>query len=99
MTALAVLSAGSLVPAEVTADFLADFLAAHGDKTDADLLQAIRQTCEDGFGWWIDPELCGLDRPATHMVEIALFGVSGFGMAPIEAVRNWRAAALHVVAA
>jgi hypothetical protein len=99
MQALAAPSPGALVSPEVIFGFLAEFLETHGGKPDTELQQTIRATCEGGFGWWIDPKICGLHRPATHMVEIALYGVSGFGMTPIEATRSWRRAAAHLVAA
>ena len=79
---------------------LEDF-ALHHETTPLDqLVAAIRTACEIGFGFWVEPpEQPGPDhRPASHLVEIAFLGVSGWGATLPEAANNWRRAALYLIA-
>ena len=60
------------------------------------LILALKQQCKNGFGDWLVPEDATSRhlRPATHLVEIRVFGVPGVGFTEEQAARNWRKAAL-----
>lgn len=62
------------------------------------LILALRQTCATGLGVWLVPEQATdrALRPATHLVEISIFGAQGTGLTVEEAARNWRRAALNL---
>jgi hypothetical protein len=62
------------------------------------LVLALQQACKNGFGDWLIPEEASMRhlRPATHLVEIHVLGVSGTGLTTEEAARNWRRAALSL---
>jgi hypothetical protein len=63
------------------------------------LVDAIRTACLRGFGLWQEPPKPQPGRsplrPATHLYEINLFGISGVGHDVTEAARSWRRAALN----
>ena len=77
---------------------LIDFMTIH-DLAPLDvLIAAIRQACQRGFGLWMEPPKGKPTlRPATHLVEISLFGVSTVGFALDDAARNWRRAARYII--
>lgn len=58
------------------------------------LLDAVRQACTGGFGIWTEPDQPATHRPATHLFEIHLLGLTATGASPAEAARNWRHAVL-----
>jgi hypothetical protein len=66
------------------------------------LIDVIRQACLRGYGFWQEPpDAAARDkiRPATHLYEIALFGVTGIGADAAEAARSWHRAAMNTLAA
>lgn len=73
--------AGYLVP-------LAEFLAAHGDRSLDDVTSALKQRIARGEGSWMQPD-GGLHRPGTCFHEIDYLGVTAWGHDETEAVRDW----------
>lgn len=64
------------------------------------VVAAIRATCQRGFGMWMEPPVgnpAHSIRPATHLIEIALFGVTGSGLTLLEAAQSWRIAARRLL--
>lgn len=63
------------------------------------VVSAIRTACARGYGIWMEPpeQTATAPRPATHMIEMALFGAVGYGATLIEAARSWRNAARHLL--
>lgn len=69
------------------------------------LADTLRMVCVDmGHGDWLDPAPGGATtatgtthRPATHLVEIHLHGITGTGATPEEAAKNWRLCALNQI--
>jgi hypothetical protein len=78
---------------------LTDFLGAVEQSPLDVLVVALKQACGNGFGDWLVPEEASMRhlRPATHLVEIHVLGVGGFGPTVEEAARNWRRAAMAMV--
>lgn len=78
---------------ETERNLLVEFMTHH-DLAPLDvLIAAIRTTCEHGFGIWMEPQTAPHHRPATHLFEIALFGVTGVGYSLEQAASAWRIAA------
>lgn len=80
--------------------YLTRFFAIVADMPLDAVVAAIRTTCQRGFGLWMEPPAAHPAppiRPATHLVEIALFGVTGSGLTLIEAAQSWRIAARRVL--
>jgi hypothetical protein len=81
---------------ETARAYLVNFMQVH-DLAPLDVLAAaIRTTCLRGFGTWLEPQAAPKQRPATHLFEIALFGVTGSGFDMSEAASSWRIAARRV---
>lgn len=79
--------------AEATRAHLTHFLTLH-DLAPLDVLVgAIRSTCMRGLGVWMHPQTEPHQRPATHLYEISLFGVTGCGFSLEQAASSWRIAA------
>jgi hypothetical protein len=81
---------------ETDRTYLVNFMRVH-DLAPLDVLAAaIRATCLRGFGTWMEPQAAPKQRPATHLYEIALFGVTGCGFSLSEAASSWRIAARRI---
>ena len=82
--------------AATQARILPNFVAALEHAPLDALILALRQQCQNGFGDWLVPEEATSRhlRPATHLVEIQIFGVQGVGFTPEQAAASWRKAAL-----
>lgn len=83
-------------------DPLVAFLAAHAATRPDSLLAAIRAACDVGDGFWMEPNpVTGVNnshrRPATHLYEIQLHGVSATGFSAAEAATHWRTVALRTL--
>lgn len=79
---------------------LIDFYAAVQDKPLDVVADAIRAACQRGFGVWMEPPAgnpAKSIRPGTHLIEAALFGVTGSGLTPLEAANSWRISARRVL--
>lgn len=79
---------------------LISFMQAVNDLPLDIVVDAIRTACNRGFGVWMEPPTgnpAKSIRPATHMVEIAIFGVIGSGLTTLEAAQSWRLAARRVL--
>lgn len=63
------------------------------------VIEVLRSACLRGFGTWMEPPKSPPQsiRPGTHLVEIALFGVTGSGLTQIEAAQSWRLAARRLL--
>lgn len=82
--------------------YLINFFTATEDKPLDVLAEAIRTACQKGFGVWMEPPKgnpAKSIRPGTHLIEIALFGVTGSGLTLTEAANSWRIAARRVLEA
>ena len=80
--------------------YLINFYTATEDKPLDALADAIRAVCQKGFGVWMEPPAgnpAKSIRPGTHLIEIALFGVTGSGLTLLEAANSWRIAARRVL--
>lgn len=81
-----------LSPAPIPLD---EFLTGLADDLAADPVGTIRAACDIGLGIWTRPEApCQLNdklmrRPATHLHEIALLGVSAVGDTERAAAAHW----------
>lgn len=64
-------------------------------------IEVLRSACLRGFGTWMEPPDSPPNsiRPGTHLVEIALFGITGSGLTRIEAAQSWRLAARRLLTA
>lgn len=71
------------------------FVADHADSPLDLLTAAIRARCQR-TGVWMDPGT-SKRRPATHLHDITLWGISGQGFTPEEAARAWRRAAMSAL--
>lgn len=82
--------------------YLINFFTATEDKPLDVLAEAIRTACQKGFGVWMEPPAgnpAKSIRPGTHLIEIALFGVTGSGLDVLQAAQSWRIAARRVLEA
>ncbi len=80
--------------------YLINFFTAVEDKPLDAVVDAIRTACQRGFGVWMEPPAgnpAKSIRPGTHLIEIALFGVTGSGLTLLEAANSWRIAARRVL--
>lgn len=72
----------------------------HMDLAPVDVLVTVLQRiCARGFGAWTAPAKGTKYRPATHLHEVTVWGVTGTGPTPEEAARNWRTAARRLAEA
>lgn len=70
------------------------------DHVPADALALrLRRICDRGHGAWTVPATGTKHRPATHLHEVTLWGLTGTGPNPEEAARNWRTAARRLAEA
>ncbi|MFN7224447.1 MAG: hypothetical protein ACK4MS_10550 [Paracoccaceae bacterium] len=84
-----------MTPAPDLDPHCASFVAASRDMPARELADTIRTACLRGLGHWQDPSPGGpIGRPATHLFEIAFYGVTASGTTAEEAARNWRRCAL-----
>lgn len=75
--------------------FLQRYSAATADQR----ADAIRAAVACGFGSWLSPDSpASLHHPATHLVEIDLFGVSATGDCIDSAVAHWFTLAARALA-
>ena len=66
------------------------FMQRHGAADPATRADAIRAAVTTGFGNWLSPFGGNAhQRPATHMHEIDLFGITATGDTTDRAVANW----------
>ncbi len=77
---------------------LANLARSFADAPLDALIFALRQTVERGWGSILEPAPAAPHlRPASHLVEITVFGTLGTGPTIEEAARNWRRVALATV--
>jgi hypothetical protein len=70
------------------------------EEVPADALAVrLRRICDRGLGCWTEPQTARHQRPATHLHEVTLWGLTGTGPTPEEAARNWRTAARRLAEA
>jgi hypothetical protein len=73
---------------------------SHMDLAPVDaLLTVLQRICARGHGAWTVPAKGTKYRPATHLHEVTLWGLTGTGPTPEEAARNWRTAARRLAEA
>lgn len=74
---------------------LAEFLTALAEDLRTDPVTTLQQACALGLGFWITPAPHAalsdamIHRPATHMHEITLLGVSAVGDTERAAAAHW----------
>lgn len=87
--------------AEANAAYLSQIFAIVDHMPLDAVIEVLRSACLRGFGTWMEPPKSPPNsiRPATHLVEIALFGVTGSGLTQIEAAQSWRLAARRLLTA
>lgn len=70
------------------------FLEWLGNGPADDLAILLEWFCDQGHGHWQNPSAGGpIGRPATHLFEVSLLGVSATGTTAPEAAQNWRTCA------
>ena len=92
------LTVEALIEAEHAARRAAFLACVENVPADA-LASRLRRICDRGHGAWTVPAKRTKYRPATHLHEITLWGLTGTGPTPEEAARNWRTAARRLAEA
>lgn len=73
------------------------FLGATEGMADDALALRLRELCALGHGNWQPPSQGGpFGRPATHLFEVQLLGVTATGTTAPECAHNWRTVAMRL---
>lgn len=85
---------GSDLDLALARDALLEWL---GSESPEDLATLLEWFCDQGHGHWQNPVAAPHSRPATHLVEIDLLGVTATGATPEDAANNWRRCAQNMI--